>query len=73
MMNIGFQIEDVNVRERADRTLEKARRQEAKQLSQGYRYVHVSARTRILVECDGDGRPTEKGRSVLEQFNAALL
>lgn len=41
--------------------LEKAKKLESKRLKKGYRYIKVTPKSTILVECDKDGNPTKKG------------
>jgi len=43
------------------RGLEKAHRLEAKLKNKGYKWVKVNDRTKVFVECDEHGKPTEKG------------
>lgn len=48
--------------------LEKARKLETRRLKKGYRYIRVSPHTTLLIECDKDGNPTEKGLEHLNMY-----
>ena len=50
------------VNERDKQVAEKAERFEKRKIKNGYRWVRIDPRTRVLVECDKHGTPTELGR-----------
>lgn len=52
--------------------LEKARRLEKKRLKQGYRWVKVGLRNKILVQCDKDGNPTPSECLKIENLKKQL-
>lgn len=72
-MNFGAQIEEVESYERCVRALNKAKRIEEKNLAHGHRYITLNDRTKVLVECDRKGRPTERGRRQLEAYGETML
>ena len=67
-MSIITQMEEAGVVERGVRALEKAKRLEHKRIAKGARYIHINERTKVLVDCDKDGQPTEKGRQQLAAY-----
>lgn len=66
-MNNSLKEEILNRRTNAEAALAKAKALEKRDLENGKRYFRVSQRTYILVECDKDGNPTERGRRSLER------
>ena len=71
-MNICNQLEHAADMERSQKALIKVKRQEERKIARGYRYVTVG-RAKVLVECDGKGRPTERGRHQMESMRQAML
>ena len=54
------------------RGLEKAKALERKRLDNGCRYVKVSEKTSILVECDEQGHPNEQGMKRIAKYKRTL-
>jgi hypothetical protein len=50
--------------------LERAKKMEAKEIKKGYRWYKIDNRTKILVECDKDGNPTERGLECIERYKS---
>ena len=69
-MKIGVQLDEIEALERAQKALVKAKRQDEKKIANGHRWFTVSRRTKILVECDSSGKPTERGKRQLECIKA---
>lgn len=67
MRKIGCIIEEIENDERRFRALAKCKRNEEKQLRNGYKWIAVNHRTKVLVECDEKGNPTKRGQ---RQFDA---
>ena len=72
-MNSRFELEKVEALEKSEMALNKAKRLENKRVKAGYRYVHVDAKTKVLVECGKDGEPTAKGQRTLDAMRRAML
>jgi hypothetical protein len=55
--------------------LEKAHRYEARLEKKGYRWYTINSRTKILVECDKDGNPTQRGKQQIKraQENCGIM
>lgn len=70
--SIISQIEEASAHEKSVRALEKAKRLEHKKIGKGFRYLHVNERTKVLVECDSNGEPTERGRQQLEAYGKII-
>ena len=49
------------------RGLEKAHRHEKEMLKNGYRWHTINSSTKILVECDKDGNPTQRGKQQIKR------
>ena len=71
-MGITAQMETAELITRGRHALERAKKQEKKKLSTGYKYITLNDRTRILVECDKDGNPTERGQRQLDAAKSKL-
>lgn len=71
-MSIISQIEEASVIEKSIRALEKAKRIEKKNIAKGYRYIHVNSRTKVLVECNEKGEPTERGKRQLAGYGGMV-
>lgn len=63
------------VTESDSRGLEKAHRYEKAMLKKGYRWYTINSRTKILVECDKDGNPTQRGKQQIKraQENCGIM
>ncbi len=62
-------VEEIQERpERASKALEKAKKLEESQINSGYRYIRISPRDVILVECDKDGVPTKRGQAHIDKY-----
>ena len=72
-MNIKTELERLELSQRSQKALERAKKQEAKKMQAGYRYITINNRTKVLVECDADGNPTEKGLGQIEVIKRALV
>ena len=46
--------------------LERAKRYEKDLLKKGHRWIRINSRTKVLVECDADGKPTERGKRQIQ-------
>lgn len=46
--------------------LEKAKRREAEDEKNGYRWIKINPRNRIFVPCDKNGKPTKDGQRKIE-------
>lgn len=49
------------------RVLAKAKKQEEKFISKGWRWFSITPTLKILVECDAEGNPTEKGKRQIKR------
>lgn len=64
-------VYDKNIVTEKDRkALEKAKEIEKDKLEQGYRYIKVNNRLQVLVPCDENGNPTEKGMAIIKEKQA---
>lgn len=54
------------------RTLEKAKLMEKEKLAKGYRYIKIDNRTKALIPCDKDGKPTKEGEEFIKAIKASL-
>lgn len=54
------------------RTLEKAKLMEKEKLAKGYRYIKIDNRTKALIPCDKDGKPTKEGEESIKAIKASL-
>ena len=64
-------VKDSNLPSEKDyRTLKKAKLQERKKEKDGFRWIAISGRTRLLVECDEHGQPTKKGQEMINRYKA---
>lgn len=52
--------------------LKTAHRQEAKLIKEGWRYYKINDRLRVLVPFGKDGKPTKKGRRMIENRKNAI-
>ena len=50
------------------RALEIAKKQERKQIKDGYRWFSITDKLKVLVPCNKDGKPTAKGQKLLLTF-----
>ncbi len=73
MRRIGCVIEDIENDAKCMRALAKCKRNEEKQLRDGYRWITVNHRTKVLVECDKKGKPTEKGQRQLDAVKSVTM
>ena len=48
----------------------KADKKDARDIRHGYRWIRIDPRTKVLVECDKQGNPTEKGRRQIEMIKS---
>lgn len=71
-MNIIAQMENAENKQRSDIALEKAKRMERKDIKLGHRYFNINGRTKVLIECDEHGEPTERGKRQLELMKKNL-
>lgn len=71
-MNVRFELEKAEVNEQSAKALRKAQNQEEACLKNGYRYFSVNGRTKIMVECDADGTPTERGQRVIDALKRQM-
>ena len=56
----------------AANALRKAKEREMEKLAKGYRYVEISPKTKILVECGKDGNPTLYGYSHIARYKEKM-
>lgn len=61
-----------NVTDKDLRTLEKAKLMEKEKLEKGYRYIKIDNRTKALIPCDKDGKPTKEGEESIKAIKASL-
>ena len=54
------------------RTLKKAKLQEEKKEKKGFRWITVDSRTKLFVECDKHGRPTKKGKEMINRYQSNM-
>lgn len=73
MMRVDLQLDEIEVLARAQKALVKAHRQEEKKIARGHRWFTINSRTKVLVECDGKGKPTERGQRQLEAFKRQVI
>lgn len=60
------EFEKNTAKEHGRRILDKLLKNESKKVYEGFRWLKVDDRTKVLVPCDKNGNPTEKGRRILE-------
>lgn len=72
-MNIVEQLANAENIARGLRALVKVQQQEIEKKSCGYRYVTLSNRTRVLVECDSNGNPTKRGQRQINSLKGCLV
>lgn len=71
-MSVRFEMEKIEDSKQTCAALEKAHSRERKQYKSGYRYIKINDRTKIMVECDADGNPTERGQKVIDAIKRTL-
>ena len=62
----------MNLRSNAQSALEKAKKLEKKDMERGKRYVKVNGKMYVLVECDEEGNPTERGKEHIARHNVKM-
>lgn len=72
-MSVRFDMEHIEDCAGRSAALEKAHAHERKQYKSGYRYIKINDRTKIMVECDADGNPTERGQKVIDAIKGSLI
>lgn len=72
-MNIVEQLANAENIARGLKALAKVQQQEIEKKSCGYRYVTLSNRTRVLVECDSNGKPTMRGQRQINSLKGCLV
>jgi hypothetical protein len=72
-MSITAQVEHAENIARGLKALAKVQQQEIEKKSCGYRYVTLSNRTRVLVECDSNGNPTKRGQRQINSLKGCLV
>lgn len=50
------------------KALAEAKKQERKQIKDGYRWFSITDKLKVLVPCNKDGKPTAKGQRLLLSF-----
>ena len=60
------------VSEKDKRTLERAKQNECIELENGFQWIRLDQRVKILVPCDKNGKPTADGKRKIELFKAHL-
>ena len=56
------------VTESDKKSLEAAKKYEKKKIKEGWRWVKVNERLKILVPCDKHGNPTKEGLEIIAQY-----
>ena len=72
-MSITAQIENAENLSKGRKALEKVKQQEMENVANGHRYITINGRTKVLVECDKNGKPTKRGRFQLATFKKMCL
>lgn len=76
MARIGSELAQAEERREITKAARNAARRGAKQesdkMAQGWRYVQVGTRTKILVPCDKSGNPTKDGQRRIERMKQNL-
>lgn len=73
MRESTFRIAEKEEEYRAKRVLAKAKKIEQERIEQGWRWFEIDKQTKILVPCEDTGKPTEKGKIMIEAEKNALL
>ena len=60
------------VTESDKKNLEAAKKYEKKKIKEGWRWIKVNERLKILVPCDKHGNPTKEGLEKIERFKSRL-
>lgn len=64
-------VQDKNLGIDKDKTiLSKAKRIEENEIEKGWRWVKINERTKVLVECDAKGKPTKRGKELIDRMKA---
>lgn len=72
-MTIVEQIENAARLNKGVIALELVKEKEKEELAKGYRYIKLSSRTKVLVECDKKGKPTAKGQRQLDSLKTCFV
>lgn len=56
------------VTEKDRAALAKAHRMESRDLLHGYRWIKIDDRTKALIECDKNGKPTNRGQEHIDRL-----
>ena len=73
MKKIGCIIEELENEGKCERALAKCKKREEKLLKHGYKWIVINSRTKVFVECDKSGEPTERGQRTIDAFKMALV
>lgn len=60
------------VTERDRKALHRAKEREQELTKSGYRWFKLGSVNRIFVECDAEGKPTEKGQASIDKYKQYL-
>ena len=60
------------VTERDRKALRKAKETEAEMTKRGYRWIPLGKVSKLFVECDEKGTPTEKGQASIDKYKQYL-
>ncbi|UKK52687.1 hypothetical protein [Prevotella sp. E2-28] len=73
MKKLGCIIEELEEERKCSRALAKCKKQEDRKLKNGYKWITVDKRTKVLAECGNGGRLTAKGQRQVESVKRALI
>lgn len=65
---MNYNEETQETRDRAERASAKAAALTRRRIKEGWRYVRATPNTLVFVECDAQGKPTERGQERLRRY-----
>ena len=60
------------VSDKDTKALDKAKQKESIELNNGFQWIRLDQRVKILVPCDKNGKPTTEGKKKIELFKSHL-
>ncbi len=65
---MNYNKETQEIRDKATLAKERALALTQKRIKEGWRYIRATPNTLVLVECDAQGQPTERGMEKLQKY-----
>ena len=71
--NTNWVYDNGCVSESSRKALDRERKREMDKIRHGYRWIRLSERTKVLVPCDKDGKPTKEGLRIIGEMRKACV